>query len=249
MPRGMKLGLGIALTLIGLFMTIGGVAIVAWVGLDGSFALSESRAVSDGNALVFDDIDIDRHLPSSGNLATTLELRVQGGHKDVFIGVGPAALVARYLRGVPVDRIVQVNWAGGVRTESVPGSATPPGAPATKKLWTVQAQGSTASIRWTLADGDWIVVIMNADASAGVDVTGSASVTLPLLGPIGAVVLVVGLAFLVGGILLTISGTKMRSARAPASGTVPSGVAGPGDARPDVPVGTDEAAPPRPDTG
>ncbi len=127
MPRGMKLGLGIALTLIGLFMTIGGVAIVAWVGLDGSFALSESRAVSDGNALVFDDIAIDRHLPSSGNLATTLELRVQGSHKDVFIGVGPAALVARYLRGVPVDRIVQVNWAGGVRTESVPGSATPAG--------------------------------------------------------------------------------------------------------------------------
>ncbi len=126
MPRGMKLGLGIALTLIGLFMTIGGVAIVAWVGLDGSFALSESRAVSDGNALVFDDIAIDRHLPSSGNLATTLELRVRGNHKDVFIGVGPAALVARYLRDVPVDRIVQVNWAGGVRTESVPGSAAPP---------------------------------------------------------------------------------------------------------------------------
>ena len=247
MPRGMKLGLGIALTLIGLFMTIGGVAIMAWVGLDGSFALSESRAVSDGNALVFDDIDIERHLPSSGNLATTLELGVHGSHKDVFIGVGPAALVARYLRGVPVDRIVQVNWAGGVRTESVPGSAAPPGPPATRKLWTVQAQGSTASIHWTLANGDWIVVIMNADASAGVDVTGSASVTLPLLGPIGAVVLVVGLGFLVAGIVLTISGTKM--APASASGTAPPDVAGPEDGRRDVPAGTAEAPPPRPDTG
>lgn len=239
MRRGLKLGLGIPLTLMGLFMTIGGVAVWAWVGPDGSFTLPDARAVGDGKALVFDDIDIDRHLPTSGNLATTLQLSVRGSGEDVFVGVGPSARVARYLRGVPVDRIVQVNWPGGVRTEAVAGSASPDGAPGTKSLWTAQAQGPTPSIRWTLASGAWTVVIMNADASSGVDVTGSASITLPLLGPIGTAVLVVGLALLVAGILLTISGAKTpRSVPAAGAPAPVPAVAAPGGADP---------PPPRPD--
>jgi hypothetical protein len=244
MRRGLKLGLGIPLTLIGLFMTIGGVAIVAWVGPDGSFTLPDARAVSNGKALVFDDIAIDRHLPASGNLATTLQLSVRGNGKDVFVGVGPAALVARYLRGVPVDRIVQVNWPGGVRTEAVAGSASPDGSPETKRLWIAQAHGPTASIRWTLASGAWTVVIMNADASSDVDVTGTASVTLPVLGPIGVAALLVGLAFLLAGILLTISGSRMP--KAVPLGGAPAPVGAPPE--PPAPPGAGTGLPPpRPD--
>ncbi|HTG48078.1 MAG TPA: hypothetical protein VK646_10530 [Actinomycetota bacterium] len=244
MPRGLKLGIGIPLTLIGLFMTIGGIAVMVWVGPDGSFTLPDQRAIGDGNALVFDEIDIDRSLPASGNVATTLDLQVRGNtDKEVFIGVGPAAQVDRYLARVPVDRIVQVNWPGGVKTEAVPGVRQPDGPPMLQSFWTAKAQGSTASIRWTLERGAWTVVIMNADASAAVDVTGTAAVTLPLLGPIGVAVLVIGLIALVAGILLTISGAKTPR-------TVPAGppsVPAEGGAQP--PPGPSGGAPPRPDAG
>jgi hypothetical protein len=242
MRRGVKLGIGIPLTLIGLFMTIGGVAILAWVGLDGSFSLPSTRAVGDGNALVFDEIALDPSFPTSGDLSTTLEVTVDGRGKDVFLGIGRTDFVAKYLDGVPIDRIVQINWPGGVRTEHVDGTATPEDPPAHKKFWKASDEGPQASIRWTLQGGDWTLVIMNADASAGVDVTGSGSVTLPLLGPIGAAILAVGLIALVAGVLLTISGAKTpktaRVAAAPVSAQPP-----------DTPGAGAGQPPPRPDEG
>jgi hypothetical protein len=41
-----------------------------------------------------------------------------GADGDVFVGIGRATDVARYLDHVQVDRIVQVNWPGGMKTES-----------------------------------------------------------------------------------------------------------------------------------
>ena len=241
MRRGVKLGVGIPLTLIGLFMTIGGVAILAWVGLDGSFTLPTTRAFGDGNALVFDEIALDPSFPTSGSLSTTLDVTVDGGGKDVFVGIGRTDFVAKYLAGVPVDRIVQINWPGGVRTEHVAGTATPEDPPAHKRFWKASDEGAQAAIHWTLQGGDWTLVIMNADGSAGVDVTGSGSVTLPLLGPVGAAILAVGLIALVAGVLLTISGAK----------TPKTGVAAPAPVAPapDGAEGGAGPAPPRPDAG
>ena len=208
MRRGLKLGFGIPMLLIGLFMTLGGVALLVLVGADGTFTLPVTQANSTGNALVLETLDIGTNLASSGSFSATVGVTIDGHDGDVFAGIGPAADVARYLRGVSVDRIVQVNWPGGMRTEPEHGGTRTPAPPGEQSFWTVHDQGSTANLRWTVQRGDWTLVIMNADGSSGVSVSASGSLGLPALGPIGIGVLVVGLAILVGGILLTISGSK-----------------------------------------
>src|SRR6476619_8238729 len=114
MKRGLKLGFGIPLVLLGLFITIGGIAVVVLVGTDGSFTLPQTQGDSSGHALVFETLDLSEALPSSGSFAATVGVTVtgNGADGDVFVGIGRAADVARYLDHVQVDRIVQVNWPG-----------------------------------------------------------------------------------------------------------------------------------------
>ncbi|MGE5226168.1 MAG: hypothetical protein ACM3OO_04765 [Planctomycetaceae bacterium] len=217
MKRGLKLGFGIAMVLIGLGATIFGVAAMVLVGPDGTFSIADRHAQGDGHALVFDELALRGNLPTSGDLATTLDLSVQGASQDVFVGIGPTPLVRRYLGDASIDKVVQVNWPGGVRTEPVPGTGTPR-PPGGQPFWVAANSGRAASISWTVQGGDWTVVVMNANASPGVDVTGSLSVSLPILGPAGVLTLVFGVVFLVAGVLLTISGAKTpRAAEAGAA--------------------------------
>jgi hypothetical protein len=204
--RGLKLGFGIALCVVGFFTTIFGVAVLALVGPDGRFAI-ETSASSGTRALVFDAISIRDDLPASGRLSTTLDLEIRSPGRPAFLGVGPTPEVAAYLDGVAVDHVVQVNWPGGVRTEEVPGNREPP-PPADETFWIASDQGTVATIDWIVRGGDWTIVIMNADAARGVDVAGSVAVTLPILGPAGIGLLAVGLIMLVAGVLLTVSGAK-----------------------------------------
>ena len=215
MKRGLKLGFGIPLVLLGLFMTIGGIAVVVLVGTDGSFTLPQTQGDSSGHALVFETLDLSEALPSSGSFAATVGVTVKGNGADgdVFVGIGRAADVARYLDHVQVDRIVQVNWPGGMKTESEPGTRRPT-PPETRPFWVAKAHGSPATLTWPVAAGDWTLVIMNASGTAPVSVLASGSITLPALGPIGIGLLIAGLVILAIGVILTISGAKMPSARA-----------------------------------
>ena len=211
--RGVRLGFGIALCVVGFFTTIFGVVLLTLVGPDGRFSI-ETTAFSDTHALVFDAISI-RDLPRSGGLATTLGLEVHSEGGAAFVGVGPTSEVGRYLDGVAFDRVVQVDWAGGVRTEEVGGAKTPL-PPADEAFWVASDEGAEAIIEWRVESGDWTIVIMNADGAEGLEVAGSASITVPLLGPVGVTLFVIGILMLIAGILLTISGSKMpKGAAAP----------------------------------
>jgi hypothetical protein len=222
--RGLKLGFGIPILLLGLFMTLGGVALLVLVGTDGTFTLSATDGETSGNALVLETLDLNRNLASSGSFAATATVSIGGHDGDVFVGIGPAADVARYLRGAQVDRITQVNWPGGLKTEPEhAGTRTPP-PPQEQSFWAAKAEGPTATLLWTVQRGDWTMVIMNADASAGVSVTASGSLGMPALGPISVGLLVAGLAILVGGILLTISGSRTPKAHRTAPPPRPDGV-------------------------
>lgn len=249
----MKLGFGIPMVLLGLFTTIGGVALMVLVGPDGTFSLPDTHAASNGYALTFDSISVRGNLPTHGSLATTIRLDMRSNDgAGVFVGIGPTGQVARYLAGVPVDQVIQVNWPGGVRTEAVPGSRAPE-PPGDQMFWAASDSGSgSRSVSWTLTSGDWTIVVMNADGSRGLDVNGSGSVTLKLLGPVSVGLLVLGLALLVGGALLTISGAKTSKASRPVPAGAP--VFGQPEVAPGPPPGgpfpdqtPPPAPPPRPD--
>lgn len=230
MRRGWLFGFGIPMVLLGLPATLAGVVLLTLFGLDGRATLPDRAARSDGHAVLFDAISLRGDLPKSGAFAATVGLTVRS-EEPVFVGIGPAAEVARYLDGVGADRVVQVDWPGGVRTEPIDGTRRPP-PPGTRDFWATSDEGAgERSIAWTVAPGDWTIVVMNADGSAGVEVIGTASLHTSSLGPIALGVLAFGLALLAGGSILTVRGAK----RAPTFTTGAETQASP------------DAPPPRPD--
>lgn len=206
--RALKIGFGIAFLVVGLFATIGGVALMSLVGPDGRFELPETTARSDGHALVFDAIYVRGNLPTSGSLSTSLDIEVVGHDGDLFVGIASSREVGRYLAGVPYDRVVRIDWPGGADTEPVPGSGEPAGPPGQQTWWEVSDEGASATVSWTVQEGDWTVVVMNADGSADVAVSGAVGVELPVLGPVSVGLLLVGIAILLLGVLVTVSGAK-----------------------------------------
>jgi hypothetical protein len=214
--RGLKLGLGIPLVVIGIFVTLAGAVLTVVVGPDGRFTLPRSTAHADGRALIYDGLSL-RGMRSSGTLAATVDLTVRDddGEDPIFVGIGPRTAVRRYLHGVTVDRLVQISWPGGVRTETVPGTATQAlDPPADQPFWVASDAGTSATVEWVAASGDWTIVVMNADGTGPVDVVGQLAIRVPAFGPASIVLLVLGVLMLVGGAWLTISGARMpRPAR------------------------------------
>jgi hypothetical protein len=243
--KGLKLGLGIPLLLIGFFVTMGGIALTALFGPDGTVAISDISLAGKGHAILLDGILIRDNIPSDGGFSAALTLDVRSD-TSIFVGVGPTDDVIAYLDGAAIDQVSEFNWPNDVRTEQIPGRGSPP-PPGTQKFWSESDEGTgERTVKWTVTRGDWSVVVMNADGSPDVDVTASASLRLPVVGPLGIVLLVLGLGALVAGVLLTVSGAHTPGA--PRT-TVPGG--------PGAPVPTDApragpapgAPPPRPDAG
>jgi hypothetical protein len=245
--RGLKLGFGIPLLLVGFFVTMGGIALTALFGPDGTVTISDITLAGGGHAILLDGILIRNNLPSGGGFSATLTLDVRSDADSIFVGVGPTDDVIAYLDGTAIDQVNEFNWPNDVRTEQVPGTGSPR-PPGTQGFWSASDEGAgVRSVKWTVTRGDWSVVVMNSDATQDVDVSASASLRLPVVGPLGIALLVLGLVALGAGVLLTVSGA--RTPTTVAAGAPVIGVpAAPGSPPPgpsgEPPSG---APPPRPD--
>ena len=90
----------------------------------------------------------------------------------MFAGIGPSRDVAAYLEGVSRDQIRDVDLNPDRVRYRRRWLATPcPTPPEEQTFWAAQATTSeTTDLTWEVESGDWTVVVMNADASEGVDV-------------------------------------------------------------------------------
>jgi hypothetical protein len=131
-------------------------------------------------------------------------IRVRATNVDpqasVFIGVGPTARTAQYLRGVP--HMVVNEWGVGGSGPTGENSAPIP-APESSDVWTAHVSGSgTQSLVWPARNGSWVLAVMNADGRPNVAVQADVGVTLPALGTIAVVLIAVGVALTAGAIAL-----------------------------------------------
>ena len=166
----------IILILLGLIALIAGLAIsafgVAGLSFGGRSGVLQSgyHAISTPtDAFVSNPSEIrnSNHVGRTGNPVT---LRVYGRNstKPLFVGIGPSAQVAAYLNGAPYEQVTHVDFGPFRLTSTRIDGTTQPAAPADQSFWVAQATGSTPQLRWPVDDGDYRVVIMNADASPGV---------------------------------------------------------------------------------
>jgi hypothetical protein len=141
-----------------------------------------------------------------------------GAAKALFVGIGPAADVDRYL-GRAQRTVVTDFWTDEV--EQVAGSTTV-AAPAKQAFWVASDTGRGArTVVWKPRNGSWTVVVMSADGRPGLDVGTELGARLPAVLWIALGVLAAGAFFLAGGALL-IAGALRGRRRGGAGETAPA---------------------------
>jgi hypothetical protein len=207
--------LGSLAALIGFALLVSG-AVLGWAHATqrddaGYYASGTHPIESAGHAVTSAHIDLGTDVREGAwvpfdNLGTVrLEAEAPDG-TDLFVGIGPSAQVDGYLADVAhhqVDDITTRPFAVGYRT--MPGDVTPP-PPAEQGFWAASATGR--DLIWDVEDGDWTVVVMNPDGSAGVRADVAVGIKTDLLAPIAIGLAVAGLLALGVAAVLLIVGLR-----------------------------------------
>jgi hypothetical protein len=133
----------------------------------------------------------------------TVQIRARAA-RPVFVAIGPAAAVERYLAGTAHEQVNNLTARRGTTSAGGP----PAAAAQDQRFWL--ATGARA-VRWRVRDGAWRAVVMNADGSPGVSAVVRVGirfghpVRLTLAG-MGA-----GLVLLSGGVALLYVGLRRRA--------------------------------------
>lgn len=210
-------------------LVIGSLLVLASIGLLSGGAVALWADVSRRDAAGYVTTDIHTFSTSGSALATepaqldspgvgwlyssvllgNVRIRVTPANADsaLFVGIGPADEVDRYLAGVS-HTVISDFWTNGV--EAI-GGGTPGSPPGAQDFWVASATGpGDQTLTWDPANGSWTVVVMNADGRPGVDVRADLGAEYPALLGIAIGALVIGaLLLVVGGFL--IAGAIRRS--------------------------------------
>lgn len=128
--------------------------------------------------------------------------------QPLFIGIGRKAAVQDYLQGAGYATIRGFE----VTADTTVAGAAPSGPPTEETIWAASTRGSgRQTLLWTPRSGDWSVVFMNVDATAGVSVRGDLAATLPVLPWLAGILLVLGAAAALGGAWVLARGFRRRS--------------------------------------
>lgn len=208
--RIVALVIGVLLLLPALGLLLGG-GVLLWADssqrTDG-FVFSETDDfATSGYALSSERIDVAAGadwVPLSAALGTArAEVTSRDSGGEVFIGIAPVDEGSAYLDGVEHSVIDDLGTTA-VDERSVPGGS-PSGPPADQDFWVAQASGSgTQQLDWEPAEGDWVFVVMNADASAGVSIDARIGATVPALGGLAWGLLGVGVVLLLISVLVIV---------------------------------------------
>ena len=170
---------------------------------DGYFSTAHERVTTKTYAIATDDLEIDGALTLNRGLYGKLRLEVDGS-KPVFAGIARSRDVDAYLEGSAHATLTDLE----VRPfrphyRSNPGTLTPE-APGEQSFWAASTEGDgERTLTWEVQDGDWSVVVMNADGSRGVDARVSAGASVPLVDDLGYGFSIASLVLvLLGGTLL-----------------------------------------------
>jgi hypothetical protein len=226
-PRSDRFGLvlaGVVIVLISLVPLVGGGVLVGVHETqrddDGYYASGHNALSTPTRALVSDELEVgDGDGPGwlfePGRLGT-LRVTASGTRsKPVFVGIAERDEVDAYLAGVSRDEITdfELDPFSVDRTRHA-GNAVPE-RPATRGFWAESATGSgEQSIAWPVKEGDWAVVVMNADGSTGVATRVSVGAKIGLILWLGVAALAVGVLFLAAAVVaLVAAGREPRSGR------------------------------------
>jgi Domain of unknown function (DUF4389) len=199
--------------LLALGLLVGGCALVAVDQTqrdDDGFVMSPTQDFSTSTyAIVSESADLDTE---GGEWALdtflgTVRIRSESD-RPVFVGIGPADEVTRYLGGIERDVVDDLDSSGDPEYSRRSGGA-PTGRPGDETFWVASTEGAgERTLEWEPEDGDWQVVVMNEDASRGVSADLSIGAELDSILWIGIGLLLAGALFAAGCALAITAATR-----------------------------------------
>ncbi len=205
---------GIVLIVIGSLTSIAAIALIVVFGPGGRLD-SGAHQVATSAAAVVSDISKIQNVDNVVSVVGRPQIRldVSGGNTSgIFIGIGRTADVDTYLAGVATDQVTDV----GVRpfeltVDRMPGRATA-ASPAAQKFWVASAvSGTDAQLRWPVSNGDYRLVVMNADGTSNVISQARVQLVVPDMFWLSLVALAVGFTVTAGGIVILVRSVTRAS--------------------------------------
>ncbi len=184
---------GVVLAIVAGIAATAAAAVIVVFGSSGTQDSGRNEVSTATAALVTDVASMDSVNGISGITGwPTLRMSASStGPAGVFIGVGPADEVTQYLSGVAVDRVTDFSVSPfhlSVSRQSGSASATPP---SEQDFWVASATShSLADVTWPVEDGDYRIVVMNADGAPGVSSLAEVELELPNAFPVALAVLI-----------------------------------------------------------
>ena len=225
----------VVLIVLGVIGVVFGLAVMASGGFllwadrtqrdDGYLTTPTERFATPTYALTRSRLDVDTHGEGwvlNENWFGRVRIRGESSAgKTLFIGIGPQADVARYLGDVAHASVQDVDFDPFRATYLSVSGGAPRAPPTAQTFWSASASGvGTQTLSWKVRDGDWSIVLMNADGSRGVAANVDLGAKLSFLLWV-AIGLLIGGAFVVGGS----AALAVLAARRPAPAAVPPAAA------------------------
>jgi hypothetical protein len=219
--RGARIALIVTGAVTGLLaaglLAVGGVAL--WgeseKDRDGYLTTDSHRFAASTHALASESLDVDldgaewlMDREDFGDVRLEVAPR---GDEPVFVGIAPTDQVSRYLSGVAHTSVSDVDsWPFEASyDESTTAGDRRPAPPGEQRIWAASVQGAgTQTLEWDVEDGDWSVVVMNADGSRGVDAEVEAGAKVPFLSELGWTAAGTGALLLIAAAALVVAGIR-----------------------------------------
>jgi hypothetical protein len=155
------------------------------------------------------DVDTDGSEWALDAFLGTVRIRSESD-RSVFVGIGPETEVNGYLGGVEHDVVTDLEDEPRYSRRQGSEPESPPG---DQEFWAASSSGSgEQTLEWDPEEGDWRVVVMNADGRRGVSSEMSIGAELDSAVWIGIGLLAAG-ALLAGGAALAITAGVRRGRR------------------------------------
>lgn len=201
--------------LLGLGVTTAGVIALAYEATqrdaDGYVLAPDESLSTETYAITSEGVDIYLEdvpdwIVNAESLGT---IRVNAASEDgeeLFVGIAPEAEVDAFLADVAHEEFTGLGGPG----TAVAGD-TEAGRPDGVDIWVASATSTdTATVTWSMEDGRWALIVMNADASPGVAVDMTAGTRVDWLDELGIGLLIAGVLLLGVGVLAIALAARTR---------------------------------------
>ena len=156
----------------------------------GYLSTDSHRFAASTHAIATENLDMDLDgveelVDSTGLGDIRIDVAPQSG-KPVFAGIARTDELSAYLRDVAHTTVTDLDFEPFEASYKAQGGQGTPAAPAAERIWAASSQGAgPQTLTWDVEDGEWSIVVMNADGTSGVQADISAGAKVPYLNEIG----------------------------------------------------------------